>query len=195
MSGALVPILAVAAGGYMYWSVTTAREQMDVDLQEAVQDSIRFSDIAKQTDLLMARADSVARRVAIIQEIDQGRFIWPHILDEIARALPDYTWLESVTETGAGDLPELAISGRAGNNIAITVFMEQLTESPFFRNVRLVGSSQLVMPEAEQLVYDFSLSAQYEQPPLFMLETVPLFGFEIPEVGSLAPEQEPQDAE
>ena len=57
--------------------------------------------------------------MAIIQEIDAGRYVWPHILDEIARALPDYTWLREVLQVQEEPL-QIRIAGTAGSNFAIT---------------------------------------------------------------------------
>ncbi|MBT4188668.1 MAG: hypothetical protein HOE14_15855, partial [Gemmatimonadales bacterium] len=67
----------VAAGivaiGYMAWAFLGVRsdaEELQVQLDSAVQDSVRFADLILRTNELMARRDSIAQRVAIIQEID-----------------------------------------------------------------------------------------------------------------------------
>lgn len=177
-----VPVVALAASAWMWISVGQEEEEIQVALEAAVQDSIRFADVKEQTDLLLARADSVSQKVAIIQEIDEGRYVWPHVLDEVARALPEYTWLRGVSQVGGATTPELRITGQAGNNIALTVFMDQLEASEFIRGVRLVGTTQTVIDNTQQVVYDFTLDAAYESPSLFMLETVPLFGTDIPDV-------------
>jgi hypothetical protein len=100
-------IFAAVAGGlsvlvmaWLFFSVRGDREETQVLLDEAVQDSIRFADLIERTNQLTARRDSIAQRVSIIQEIDAGRYIWPHVLDEVARALPDYTWLREITQVG-----------------------------------------------------------------------------------------------
>ena len=56
----------------------------------------------------------------------------------------------------------------------MTTFWAQLEESPFIRSVQLVQSEQVVQPGG-QLVYQFQLNCEYAQPPLDMLETIPLF--------------------
>ena len=172
----LVPILGIAAAAWMYTSVTSEHEEVQVALEEARQDSIRFADIREKTDLLTARADSVTQKVTIIQEIDEGRYVWPHILDEVARALPDYTWLASITQITGDTEPIFSITGNAGNPFALTVFMDQLEASPFIRNVQLQQTTQVQDQRSGQIVYEFELEAEYEQPPLEFLETVPLFG-------------------
>jgi len=45
--------------------------------------------------------DSVVNQVNLIRSFDDKRFVWPHIMDEVSRALPPYTWLTSVTQTSA----------------------------------------------------------------------------------------------
>ncbi|MBT7502648.1 MAG: PilN domain-containing protein, partial [Gemmatimonadales bacterium] len=114
-------------------------------------------------------------RVAIIQEIDAGRYVWPHVMDEIARAVPDYTWLRSVMYMGDNPL-QVRIEGRAGSLEAITTYMDNLEASRFLRRVDPERMEQTVSDDSpDDLVYLFELTATYEPPPLEELETIPLF--------------------
>lgn len=174
-------VLAAIGMAYLYLSVNSRREEADVALQRAMQDSARYADLIGRTNALIARRDSIVQKVAIIQEIDQGRYVWPHILDEVSRAVPDYTWLTEVQQVTSGVEPRIRISGQAGNNFAIAVFMRQLEGSPFLRNVDLQSTQQTLARQqggASQLVYTFDLEVSYEQPPMDFLETVPLLGTE-----------------
>lgn len=164
--------------GYMVWAysgVNGNREELQVSIEAEVQDSTRFADLIERTNLLTARNDSIAQRVAIIQEIDQGRYVWPHILDEVAAAVPDYTWLREVVYAG-GDPVQVRVNGRAGSIYAITNFMRRLEASEFLRAVQMDRAEQ-VPSEAnpEELVYVFELLMTYETPPMDELQTVPLF--------------------
>jgi Tfp pilus assembly protein PilN len=160
---------------WLFFGVRNDREETQVLLEQAVQDSIRFADLIERTNQLTARRDSIAQRVSIIQEIDAGRYIWPHILDEVSRALPDYTWLREITQLGEEPL-EIRIGGRAGSMFAITSFMRNLEASPFLRAVQMERAEQTQSEEDDQdIVYVFEFLVNYEQPPLDMLETVPLF--------------------
>lgn len=185
LAAVVLLVAALGAAGYLWLTVTSETEEVQVALDQAVQDSARFADLIARTEALTARRDSIAQRVAIIQEIDQGRYTWPHILDEVARALPDYTWLTSVLQTRPGLEPSFAVEGMAGNLDAVTVFMDQLESSPFIRAVELITSEQQVAGEGtgdQQIVLYFRLEASYEQPPVDILETVPLFETDVPEV-------------
>jgi Tfp pilus assembly protein PilN len=164
--------------GYMVWAysgVNGTREELQVRIEEEVQDSTRFADLIERTNLLTARNDSIAQRVAIIQEIDQGRYVWPHILDEVSAAVPDYTWLREVVYAG-GEPLQVRVNGRAGSIYAITNFMRRLEASQFLRAVQMDRAEQ-VPSEAnpDDLVYVFELLMTYETPPMDELQTVPLF--------------------
>ena len=108
--------------------------------------------------------------------------MWPHLLDEVARALPDYTWLTGIVQIGAArvHMPDFRIRGRSGNNFALTRFMENLEASPFIREVQLVTTEQVIEQEdgmdGVRTVHDFTLEASYELPPPELIETVPLLG-------------------
>lgn len=190
LTGVLL-IGAVSGIGWMWLSAETVREETEVALQQAVQDSVRFADIIERTELLRARNDSVVHRVSVIQEIDEGRYVWPHVLDEVARALPEYTWLDQILQVGgSGTAVDVRIGGKAGNLFAQSVFMQQLEASPFLRDVRLIRSDQTIEAADDsqgQVVYTFELEARYEQPSDEILETVPLFASDAPRPGGLRP--------
>lgn len=173
----VVAIAVVGLAGYLYFSANRIHEELGVQIEEARRDSTRYADLIRQNDALVARRDSIAQRVSIIQEIDGDRFVWPHILDEVGRAVPEYTWLTAILETSLGDEIQFRISGRAGNNFALTRFMENLEASLFIRNVEFISTEQTITGAGgvERVVYDFMLDAIYERPPIELLETVPLF--------------------
>ncbi len=172
--------VAVVAGvlgtlGWWYMGLSSRQENVQVLLAEAVQDSTNYADLIARNATLAARRDSIAQKVDIIQEIDALRYVWPHLLDELARALPDYTWLTQVIQVSVGETVDFQVRGLAGNNRALTTFWRQLQESPFIRRVQLVQTQQVLQPGG-QLVYEFQLDCVYARPPLEFLETIPLFG-------------------
>jgi Tfp pilus assembly protein PilN len=99
---AAVASLAVGAAvvGGMY--VTQQRREAAVVAAEeqAVADSTRFANYTKQRRRAEATRDTVLRQINVIRAIDGDRFIWPHVLDEVSNAMPEYTWLTAVTFTG-----------------------------------------------------------------------------------------------
>jgi Tfp pilus assembly protein PilN len=174
MAAVLAAVAGVGLVGWLYASLGPRREEAEVALERTVRDSARYADMIVRTNALLARRDSIVQRVAVIREIDQGRYTWPHILDEVARAVPDYTWLLTVQQMTGGALPRLRVTGQAGHNLAVSIFMDQLEASPFLRNVQLRSSSQIL--RGQERVYAFELEVDFEQPPVEFLETVPLLG-------------------
>ena len=175
-SGILV-LVAVVLSGFLYFTTSSRREELTVSIDAAVADSARYFDLIQKNNALNARRDSIAQRVSIIQEIDGDRYVWPHIMDEVARALPDYTWLVELIQVSGGEPIRIRIGGQAGNNFAVTQFMENLELSVFLRNVDLVSTEQEVVARGgiNRIVNRFELEAEYERPPPELLETVPLF--------------------
>lgn len=182
--GAVVVAVGVLGTlGWWYTGLSARQGEVQVALADALQDSANYADLIERNAILAARQDSIAQKVSIIQEIDALRYVWPHLLDELARALPDYTWLTQVIQVSLGDVVEFQVRGRAGNNRAMTTFWRQLQESPFIRQVNLVQTEQVLEPTG-QLVYAFQLDCIYETPPMEFLETIPLFGVTNPMGGS-----------
>jgi Tfp pilus assembly protein PilN len=190
--GYILFFVAAAIGGIAYMALTflgvrAEHEELQVRLEEERQDSIRFAAIIEQTNRLTARGDSIAQRVAIIQEIDADRFVWAHLLDEIAAAVPDYTWLREVIYA-AGDPLQVRINGRAGSIYAITNFMRRLEASRFLRAVTMESTQQGPSESnPSDLVYIFELLVTYEPPSMDEMETVPLFETETMSAQSAAP--------
>ena len=174
VAAAVVALGVLLALGWWYVGLSSRQGDVEVALADALQDSANYADLIQRNATIEARRDSIAQKVEIIQEIDALRYVWPHLLDELSRALPDYTWLTQIIQVSVGEEVEFQVRGRAGNNLALTTFWRQLQESPFVRNVQLVQTEQVLEPTG-QLVYEFQLDCVYAPPPMDLIETVPLF--------------------
>ena len=170
--------VVILAMGWIWWSTRAQLEEVDVAVETQVQDSARFAELIRQVEGLLARRDSIFERVDIIQTIDKDRYVWPHVMDEIARALPDFTWLTSMVQVSAPPTLQVSLTGQAGNNFAVAEFMTRLSESPFIQVAELIQTTQEVENRSDggqQLVYNFTLEVVFEDPPPEVLQMVPLF--------------------
>lgn len=168
-------VLAVATVVWLFFGASGRRQELEIAIERAVQDSVRYAAIIAKQDELRARRDTIAEKLVMIQEIDAGRYIWAHLLDEISSALPEYTWLTRLATTdddGEGYV-EFQITGRTGNTFALTRFLKDLEDSPFIRGVQLT-KTESVRDQSERTVHEFVVTARYEEPPLELLTTVPL---------------------
>ena len=188
------PWLAVALGGVLLGGVTTgsmavgqsrSAAQLAALTERTRADSTRYAEVVNQIRSAEARRDSVLSQMSVIAAVDAERFVWPHILDEVSRALPTYTWLRSIAPSGAaaalsaeqiaaGELPALGVRviGVTVNIQALTQFMKQLEDSPFLTNVTLAVSAVATVEAKE--VTEFTLDLTYERPDPALLRTVPL---------------------
>jgi Tfp pilus assembly protein PilN len=163
---------------------------------QAVADSTRFAVVLRQRAQAEAKRDSVQKQLEVIKAIDADRFIWPHVMDEVSRALPPYTWVKTLavatpqpapmgtgpapapgdtTKPAAPTMPELMKFRLVGNTVdiqALTRFMKLLEASPFIQNVQL-AKSEIAMVDGKE-VTEFVLDAQYERPDSSMIVTAPV---------------------
>jgi Tfp pilus assembly protein PilN len=124
--------------------------------------------------------------INIIRGIDADRYVWPHILDQITKALPPYTWLTSVTVGGGAPIgpvtPAAAtdsagapavrvwVTGSTVDIQAYTTFLRQLAASPWFTDVSPATSSTVI--EADRPVTAFNLSFKYKIADSVYIRTV-----------------------
>ena len=107
--GSVVLSIAIVGTAYLY------QEQRISSLSAAEQaglaDSTRYAAALKERQRADARRDTLLRRMNLIRAIDEDRYIWPHVLDEVSKALPPYTWLSSLTFMGT---PQGSVNVAAG---------------------------------------------------------------------------------
>jgi hypothetical protein len=168
-------LLGAGATGWFHFTTASRLDRLATEAEAAVRDSARYATLREHGESLRAQEGVIAQKMQVIQAIDAGRYVWPHILDELSTALPPYIWLTHVTETAGRDgLPSFKLEGKAGNTFALTRFMDELEGSPFFHGVRLISSVQ--EPLDTRTVHTFVLELGYSEPPPDAINTVPLFG-------------------
>lgn len=91
--------LAVAATGWLSAAQSTRAAEVARHLEEAVADSARLSAVIAAQRRVTAERDSVERTLTVIREIDDTRYRWAHLLDEVSAALPTLSWLLAVEQT------------------------------------------------------------------------------------------------
>jgi Tfp pilus assembly protein PilN len=165
--------------GWMFFSTSGARTDLTVAIEGARLDSTRYAEMRAANAVLMARQDTIAQKLEIIQQIDAGRYTWAHIVDEISRSVPQYTWLVNilyVSRSTALEPPKFVIEGRTGNTFALTQFMQELEASPFVKNVTLLQTDQI--KENDKALYSFALEGEFQEPTPDLIRTVPIFSRE-----------------
>jgi len=94
-------VVSAGAVGVLYVWQTAQASTLDERREIAVRDSTRYANFLKDRYRAEAKRDTLLRQVNLIRGLDEDRYVWPHVLDEISRALPQYTWLTGVAFAGA----------------------------------------------------------------------------------------------
>ncbi len=106
-------LLAGGGGEFLYTNQARADVALTAREQKAVADSTRYAALLAARRAAAAERDSVQRQLGVITAIDSARYAWAHVLDEVSRALPPYTWLTAVQQTSAPPLPVNPAKGAA----------------------------------------------------------------------------------
>lgn len=189
----LVAVLAwIGVAGFLgYTFVRTGSRlgELEPRLVQARAEHRRFQDFLQQKRREELVRDSILSQIRTIQQVDGDRYVWPHILDEVARALPPFTWLVNLafvpptpmatlaadTATTLDTLPppvQVQLVGRTVDIQGYTRFMRQLEDSPWLANITAVSANTVV--EQGRAVTAFVLNATYSKPPVDRIQTVPV---------------------
>ncbi len=165
-------------------------------LEQARAENTRFKTFLADKRRQEKIRDSLLAQITVIRNVDGDRYVWPHVLDEVTKALPAYTWLVDLgsaapvasptpppapagtpaVATDSADTtkpPELVfnLTGRTIDIQAYTRFLRQLEASPWIYNVTPVSAQTVV--EKERPVTAFSIRATYQSADSAYIRTAP----------------------
>lgn len=155
----IVPLVV----GFLWYQQSQRADRLEQRLDSALADSARLADLRALSDSITARREEIQDRIALVRDLDQNRFAWPHLMDEVSGALPEAAWLTGIERRqGLPDL-EVRLSGAGASPLMITEFVRALESSSFIGEVRIVNSQR--EERAGMQVQGFTLSVTYRPPP------------------------------
>ncbi|HEX4681552.1 MAG TPA: PilN domain-containing protein [Gemmatimonadaceae bacterium] len=101
IGAAAAVVIALGTVGVLFLSQQRKQTELTARQEKAVRDSTKYANYLKDRYRAEAVRDTLLRQVNIIRSLDEDRYVWPHVMDEIDRALPQYTWLTLVAFTGS----------------------------------------------------------------------------------------------
>jgi Tfp pilus assembly protein PilN len=170
-------LLVVASVVVFYMPRRAAVRDLGPRLDSIQREAVRLQGVLDTKRELEGKRDTLLGQIEVIRDIDRERYIWPHIMDAVTRALPQYTWLDEVTSRApdaeaAGSSVGFQINGKSADIQAITRFVRNLEESPFLQSATAVSTA--VVNEQGRDVFTFVISVQYQQPDTTILAMQPL---------------------
>jgi len=177
--------IVLPVAGYTYFNESRKLAGLHDEIDRVTVQARNFNTLIREKQTLERLRDSLVVALAAIREIDADRYIWPHIMEEVTKALPDFTWLNSLdfvpatTPDATAEIDpdfrppvQFTIDGRTGDMGAYTRFLRNLGNSPWIGNVQ-AGATQTVM-ESDRPVIAFTITGTYQQADSAFIRTAPL---------------------
>jgi Tfp pilus assembly protein PilN len=166
--------------GFVYLNNVRQLYSLEPRLEQARSEHKRFKAFIADKRRQETIRDSLLAQITVIRNVDGDRYIWAHVLDEVTKALPAYTWLvdigtsvqavaapapaagakaDTTADTTAAPALVFQLNGRTIDIQAYTRFLRQLEASPWITDVTPVSAMTVV--EKERPVTAFSIRATY----------------------------------
>jgi len=198
----IIGIVSLLAIGFLFTSQQRRESALKEEEQKQVADSTRYAAALMDKARAQARRDTALTQLAIIKAIDEERYIWPHVLEEVSRSLPIYTWLKvlALTGTAQGLNPASSIeppppdTGKARgkkrkeivvprDTVRIRVQGRTVDQQAFTRFMRSIEDSpfleQVKFQRSEPIIENgkeltqFTIEFQFTRPDTLLLRRVP----------------------
>lgn len=102
---ALAALLVLALAAFSFWRQGARRAEVEQSVERERQDSLRLARTIALMRTIDSRKDTIEQKMAVIRSVDGRRYVWPHLMDEISRAVPPFTWLTRVAATAPPPAP------------------------------------------------------------------------------------------
>jgi Tfp pilus assembly protein PilN len=189
LAASAASVIVVGGGLLLFITQSTRLKVLESKLEGVRAEKQRFDAVIAQKRQSERIRDSLVYQINIIRGIDADRYIWPHILDQLTKALPPYTWLTSIAPQPGGGQVAVAPGAPAGDSLgrppvvvwimgstvdiqAYTTFLRQLTASPWLTDVTPATTSTII--EADRPVTAFNVSVRFRVADSVYIRTVPL---------------------
>jgi type IV pilus assembly protein PilN len=148
---AAVIISALLFSGYKFVSMRSTLAGLEVSIADANLEKERLKDILAKGEAFKAQRELLKRKVELITDLKKNQAVPVHLLDQISRNLPEFLWLDSVSERGNG----ITLNGKATTYNAVSNFYNNLDASSYFADV-VLGTTQ-----QENQGVSFSVSCRF----------------------------------
>ena len=99
--------------GFVVLGTTRELNALTPQLEQSRAENKRFKAFLAEKRHQETIRDSLVAQIGVIRTVDGDRYVWAHVLDEVTRALPAYTWLVDLGPSGIGASRSPAIAAPA----------------------------------------------------------------------------------
>ncbi len=154
----LLLLVLIAAMGY-FWvvqagKVTALKEQVAM----AEQEKDKLKNVNQEKEQHQKTIEDLKHRIDVIAQIEKGRVVPIHLLDELTLILDDAmpAWLTNFGYNGA----RIQIDGYAFANPDIARLVKKIEESPYLKTAELIVSQKMKVSDRE--IFRFTITAEVE---------------------------------
>ena len=173
MALAIVALVVLGGGGALWYVQSNRLDDIESRIQSMAKDSARLANLQGIVDSLEQRRAEIRDRMAQVEDLDRGRYVWPHMMNELSDALPDAAWLTSLSRASAAPDLQVSVEGVAASPLVITQYVRALRERQHVADVQM-GGSQRTQLEQGSYGHSFNLTVTYRRPPPAAIRTRPL---------------------
>jgi Tfp pilus assembly protein PilN len=189
--------------GSVYLSTSRELAALEPKLEQTRSEHRRFRTFLAEKRHQETIRDSLVSQISVIRTVDGDRYVWPHLLNEVTKALPAYTWIVDMSGAepaapppGASQAAPQAAPAKPNDTTKTSAATVEVPATQFTVNGRTVDiqaytrflrqleaspwitdvtpvSAQTVV-EKERPVTAFVIRGTYRQADSAYLRTVPL---------------------
>lgn len=162
MACSLTLVVAAAGVAFWFWALGEASRQVDADITAAREQQARLNSLIKEVSQYEARRAQLQQRVVLIEQLRKGQSLPVQLLDYVSKGVPEMLWLTAMKQQGLADV---TIEGRATTMIALSDFVANLGNTPFFKKPIDIVESKAERDQKGVDLVAFTVKAQLANAP------------------------------
>jgi len=153
----LALLVSIGLVAWLNFSKEKQLRDLNDDIAKAQQQLKELEKERKMVEDIERQQAELKEWVALVQNLNEGRALYFHILDELNKLKPEYMWLVLFEESNK----RFKLNGKTFSNYMISNFMDKLNGSSYFSDVKLDEIKET--EEREHSVIGFQLSGGITQ--------------------------------
>lgn len=161
IAASLILVATALVIAWWFWSMRQESVRVDEEIAKAEVEMQQLRSVLVQVRQFETSKASLQQRVSLIEQLRRGQAGAVHIVDELSRALPEYTWLTEVNQQG----DEFTVSGMTTSLTGVSDYIANLGASAWFKPpIELVDSQIDASQRASEPIIRFSIKARFNNP-------------------------------
>lgn len=134
IGGGIIVVFFIA----LYVSMISEISFLKKEIENVKSEQAKFVDVLNKIDAIKKDKTNLEERLKIINTLINLQAVWPKLLDDLNRVVPDTVYLKVVSSKAEGTGKSFSIEGIAVSKSAVADFLYSLQSSNYFTNIVLV---------------------------------------------------------